>query len=155
MGQRRPIKPDADDRVRASKALELRLSGQTYAAIADEMGYASEAGPRNAVDRLLGRIEAEGVTELRRMEAMKLDVMQRACWNQAVAGDLDAVNTFLKVHAARVKLLGLAAPVQLEVSAAKKTTTELLDDHRNALLARLGERQSGEGAPDEKGIEAR
>lgn len=60
--------------------------------------------------------------------------------------DLDAVNTFLKVHAARVKLLGLAAPAQLEVSAAKKTT-ELLDDYRTALLTGLHERESSEATP--------
>ena len=140
MGQRRPIKPDADDRVRASKALDRRLSGATYAVIAAEMGYASEAGPRNAIDRMLGRIEIEGVAQLRHLEAMKLDAMQAACWEQAVSGDLDAIRTLLQVHAARVKLLGLAAPVQLEVSAPKRSTSEILDDYRDELLRSLADR---------------
>lgn len=115
MTARRPIKPDADDRVRASKALDRRLAGQTYADIAAELGYASEAGPRNAVDRLLKRVEADSVTELRHQESMRLDLLQAACWDQAISGDLDAVKTVLQVHSARVKLLGLAAPVQVDV----------------------------------------
>lgn len=103
------------------------------------MGYASEAGPRNAVDRLLGRIEAEGVTKLREIESMKLDVMQRACWQQAVSGDLDAIMTFLQVHAARVKLLGLAAPQQLVVDVPQRSTSEILEDYKNELLRSLAD----------------
>jgi hypothetical protein len=137
MAQRRPIKPDADDRVRASKALERRLSGATYASIATEMGYASEAGPRNAIDRMLGRIEAEGVAQLRQLESMKLDALQSACWEQAVAGDLDAIKTLLQVHAARVKLLGLAAPVAVDVSMRQRSPGEILEDYKRELLASL------------------
>lgn len=117
MTARRPIKPDADDRVRASKALDRRLAGQTYADIAAELGYASEAGPRNAVDRLLKRVEAEGVTELRHQESLRLDALHGACWDQALAGDLDAIKTVLAIHGARVKLYGLAAPVAVDIKA--------------------------------------
>ena len=115
MVRRRPIKPDADDRVRATKALERRLSGATYATIAAELDYANESGPRNAVDRLLGRVEAEHAAELRRTESLRLDVLQSACWDQAATGDLDAIKTVLQIHDRRVKLLGLAAPVQVDV----------------------------------------
>jgi hypothetical protein len=114
MGYRRN-KPDAPDRVKAGKALDLRLSGMSYADIADRLGYAGESGPRNAVDRLLGRVEADNATELRRLESLKLDVLQAAVWDQAVAGDSDSIKLALAVHDRRVKLLGLAAPVAVDV----------------------------------------
>lgn len=60
-----PVKPDADDRHRAAKALDLRKSGVTYERIAAQLGYSDESGPRKAVDRLLSRIEHEGVLEMR------------------------------------------------------------------------------------------
>jgi hypothetical protein len=116
MGYRRN-KPDAPDRVKAGKALDLRLSGMSYADIADRLGYAGESGPRNAVDRLLGRVEADNATELRRLESLKLDMLQSAVWDQAVAGDSDSIKVALAIHDRRVKLLGIAAPVQLDVRA--------------------------------------
>jgi len=132
MGYRRN-KPDAGDRVKASKALDLRLTGMSYAAIADTMGYASEAGPRTAVDRLLGRVETENAAELRRFESLKLDALQAACWEQAVSGDLDAIKTALAVHDRRVRLLGLAAPTAVDVNLRERTTSEILEDYREAL----------------------
>jgi hypothetical protein len=116
MGYRRN-KPDAADRVKATKALERRLSGATYAVIADELGYSGESGPRNAIDRLLGRVEAEQAAELRALEAARLDAMQAAVWDQAIAGETDSIKVALQIHDRRVKLLGLAAPVQVDVRA--------------------------------------
>jgi hypothetical protein len=65
MGHPPPRKPDVDERVRASQALERRLTGATYQQIATELGYSSEAGPRNAIDRMLTRRESANVAALR------------------------------------------------------------------------------------------
>ncbi|MDP7720757.1 hypothetical protein [Mycobacterium sp. TY814] len=108
-------RPDADERQRAAQALELRTSGLTYAAIAAELKYSDESGPRKAVDRLLSRIECEGAEELRQLEGQRLDAMQRAIWPKACSGDMDAIRTALSIMGRRAKLLGLDAPTRVAV----------------------------------------
>lgn len=108
-------KPDADERQRAARALELRTSGMTYAAVAANLDYSDESGARKAVDRLLSRVEYEGAEELRRLEGQRLDAMQRAIWPQACSGDLDAIRTVLTIMGRRTKLLGLDAPTRVAV----------------------------------------
>lgn len=105
-----------DERVRAQKALELRIAGMTYAAIAESLDYADRSGPRKAVDGLLRKVEHEGVSELRQMEGHRLDRLQRAVWVNAVGGNLDAIKTVLSIMDRRAKLFGLNAPVALHVS---------------------------------------
>lgn len=98
-----------DERARALKALDLRIEGKTWTQIADTLGYADESGARKATARLLNRIEHEKVVELRELESFKLDAMQRAAWNDAVSGDMDAIKVVLQVHDRKVRLFGLAA----------------------------------------------
>jgi predicted N-acetyltransferase YhbS len=116
MGHPPPRKPDADERVRASQALERRLTGATYKQIAAELGYSSEAGPRNAIDRMLTRRESANVAALREVEGDRLDQLMRAHWDAAVSGDVDATKVVLSVIDRRMKLFGLAAPVAVDVS---------------------------------------
>lgn len=111
-----PVKPDADDRDRATKALELRKSGATYERIAAELGYSDESGPRKAVDRLLCRIEHEGVAEMRRLEGQRLDQLQAAHWDAALSGDVDSTKVMLQVIDRRCKLFGLNAPMAVRVA---------------------------------------
>ncbi|MFA4052532.1 helix-turn-helix domain-containing protein [Mycobacteroides chelonae] len=110
-----PDRAEAEERQRAARALDLRTSGMTYAAVAAELGYSDESGPRKAVDRLLSRIEHEGVSELRQLEGQRLDAMQRAIWTQACGGDIDAIKATLNVMARRAKLYGLDAPQRVQV----------------------------------------
>ena len=50
------------------KALELRRAGVTYGAIADRLGYRTEAGARNAVTRALARNPAADAAAVRELE---------------------------------------------------------------------------------------
>lgn len=111
-----PVKPDADDRDRTAKALELRKSGVTYENIAAELGYRDENRPRKAVDRLLGRIEHRGVNEMRWLEVQRLDQLQAAHWDAALRGDVDATKVMLQVIDRRCKLFALNAPMALRVT---------------------------------------
>ncbi|TYQ11601.1 UNVERIFIED_ORG: hypothetical protein L601_001500000150 [Gordonia westfalica J30] len=113
-----PDVPTTDERTRAAAALELRRTGLPYHAIADRLGYADESGARKAVTRLLDRREAEGVAELRAVEGDRLDALQAAAWDAAVAGDLDAIKTVLSVIDRRCRLFGLNAPMPVAVAAA-------------------------------------
>ncbi|BAX97127.1 hypothetical protein MSTE_01810 [Mycobacteroides stephanolepidis] len=112
-----PDRPEAEERQRAAHALDLRTSGMTYAAVAVELGYSDESGPRKAVDRLLSRIEHEGASELRQLEGQRLDAMQRAIWTQACEGDIDSIKAVLSVMARRAKLFGIDAPQRVQVGA--------------------------------------
>lgn len=111
----KPDLPEADERQRAVRALDLRTSGMTYAALAAELGYSDESGPRKAVDRLLSRVEHEGVSEMRQLEGQRLDAMQRAIWPQASGGDIDAIKAALNIMGRRAKLFGLDAPQRMQV----------------------------------------
>lgn len=116
-----------DERARALKALDLRIEGKTWINIADTLGYADESGARKATARLLNRIEHEKVVELRELESLKLDAMQRAAWNEAVSGDLDAIKVVLQVHDRKVRLFGLAAPVAVRVGPEPPTEVEFFE----------------------------
>lgn len=131
-------KPDADQRVRASQALERRLTGATYSQIAAELGYSSEAGPRNAIDRMLTRRETANVAALREVEGDRLDQLMRAHWTAAASGDVEATKVVLSVIDRRMKLFGLAAPMAVDVShdvSGGLAAVALVEDNRRRLLA--------------------
>ena len=97
-----------DEQVRAQAAIELRIAGMTYVAIADRLGWKDESGPRKAVRALLARVDTEHAEELRTIEGARLDGLLGAYWPQALDGDTDAAAVVLKVVAQRIKLYGLA-----------------------------------------------
>ena len=116
-----------DERARALTALDLRIEGKTWSQIADALGYADESGARKATSRLLSRIEHEKVVELRELESLKLDAMQRAAWSEAVSGELDAIKVVLQIHDRKVRLFGLAAPVAVRVGPEPPTDVEFFE----------------------------
>ncbi len=123
--------PQPEDRVRAQKAVDLRLAGLTYAAIAESLDYADESGPRKAVNNLLTKVEHESVAEMRKVEGLRLDRLQRAVWVNAVGGDVDAIKTALQITDRRTRLFGLNAPMALRV------TEEITDEEFAEKMADL------------------
>lgn len=104
-----------DERIRQHRALELRLGGMQYAAIAEALDYADKSGPYRAVASLLDRQESESAAEHRRIEDMRLDALLAKYWPAAMAGDLKAAEFVGKLHDRRVKLHGLSAPTKVLV----------------------------------------
>lgn len=120
---------------RRAKAIQLRLAGMDWVAIATRLGYSNKAAACKDLSRALAANLAEvgrSVEELREVELMRLDRLRIAVWSSAVAGDLRAVDTVLKISDRYVNLLGLAAPAHAEV------TINALDDQILALRAALG-----------------
>ncbi|GJO51402.1 hypothetical protein NJB1604_39400 [Mycobacterium marinum] len=158
MGTHKTHKPHATERIRAAETLRLRLSGMTWEAIAAQLNYRSPGGPRMAVERLLGRIEAEAIGELRKIEGRRLDELQAAVWDKARAGDCDAIRTVLRISERRSKLLGLDAPVTLAVEGITeaefaRAAAELLAVTGDAPLRELAKLPPAPGEPVQDGYD--
>lgn len=117
-------KPDIaqpDERLRQEEALKLRIGGATYARIAEQLGYADHSGARLAVQAVLDRQESESAAELRKIEDARLDLLWLRAFTTAMNGNATAEvrakaeDRALRVHQARVKLHGLAAPQKVHV----------------------------------------
>ncbi|WP_374157430.1 hypothetical protein ACEWX3_19805 [Mycobacterium sp. G7A2] len=107
------MKPDADERQRALKAMELRVQGHPYAQIAAALDYADESGARHAVSRLLARREAESVDEMRAVHGARLEAVLSSFWPATRSGDTDAARVVLRTLDGLAKLYGLNAPTRV------------------------------------------
>ena len=88
----------------------MARAGSTYAEIAKELGYCNSGGAWKLVNRALKASEVEDVEDHRALELARLDRLQSALWDEALAGDLRAVREVLKIVQARTRLLGLERP---------------------------------------------
>lgn len=120
-------------RLRDARALELRLAGMRYKDIAPIIGYAGKQGAYDAVQRAM-KVETEHSAEhrdqYRALEIARLERMILKLW-PAVIGDppnLAAVDRVLKIIAQEARLLGLDAPLQVN----------LANDTRERLTSMLG-----------------
>lgn len=120
-------------------ALELRLKGYSYQDIADEVGYKTKGAAHTAVAGELKAIPREAADQAREAELSRLDQMQKAMVNAAMAGDPMAVDRVLKVIEARSKLLGLYDLADTEDPAQQRTKdalTEFLQQAAQAVAPR-------------------
>jgi hypothetical protein len=95
---------------RKKKALEMRIAGASYEAIAQELGYRSRSGAYQAVMTALKRTLQEPANELRTLEVRRLDEMLADLWGkrkQPLVAD-----RILRIMERRAKLLGLDAPTK-------------------------------------------
>ena len=90
-----------------AEALELRAMGYSYQAIADEVGYGSRGAAHKAVAQELRNIPREAAEQAREMELGRLDDLQMAAMNGAMAGDLFAIDRVVKIIESRARLRGL------------------------------------------------
>ncbi len=99
---------------RRARAVELATQGHTYEVIASEVGYANRGTAYRVVRKALDENVAQAVGEYREVEVARLNALQAALWDRAIAGEVEAVDAVLKIVVARVKLLGLGAARPLE-----------------------------------------
>jgi AraC-like DNA-binding protein len=92
---------------RAARALELRKTGETFATIAQRVGYRSQQAAHDAVRRALDEVLREPAEQLRALELERLEALWRAHYSNALAGDLPALAACLKLMERRARLLGL------------------------------------------------
>lgn len=92
---------------RRARAVELALTGMPYDEIAAAVGYANRGTAWRTVQRALRDRTFKAVDEYREIELNRLDALQSACWERALAGELRAVEAVLRVMEQRSRLLGL------------------------------------------------
>jgi hypothetical protein len=132
---------------RRSQALELRKRGLSYRRIRDAMRLVDGVSPRygesSARDDVFAELtrlrdkNLERAEQLRTLEATRLDALLDAVWEQALSGNLKAVQGVLKISARRARLEGLDMPIKTEISgpdgspikiAPERTATQLYND---------------------------
>ena len=101
---------------RQERCLNLRRQGHTIREIAGLLDVSANTVWRDLKAAItdIPRQEAE---ELRQQEVQRLDNLQRAIWETATSGDLQAVDRCVRIIERRCKLLGLDLPPQMSVSA--------------------------------------
>lgn len=92
---------------RRARAIELRAQGQTYERIAEELGYANRGTVCHIVSDALKARTDEAVDTLRLLEEQRLDALQAALWDKAMAGDVNAAQAAIRIIISRCRLLGL------------------------------------------------
>lgn len=97
---------------RRRESVRLRREGVTLDRIAEELGCSRPAvikHLRAALADLAENTHAETV-EWRAMELERLDALHRAIWEQALSGDLPAVDRVLRIMERRARMLALDGP---------------------------------------------
>lgn len=108
-------------KVKAAKAVELRMEGKGFPEIAKELGYNSRQAAHDAVMRALRETLREPCEELIRLDLERLDALWQIQYLTAQGGDPQAMAACMKIMERRAKLLGLDAPAKQEVQATVTT----------------------------------
>lgn len=119
---------------RAARGWHLRVTGQTWQQIADELGYASQQGAHRAVMRFAGTIPDPRPDDLRAMWRARMEHLWKFAARDAEAGRPGALRAGVAIADRAGKLDGLDAPVRLAVSPDEAHLDELVA----ILLARGG-----------------
>lgn len=98
------------------KALQLRLTGATYQAIADLMEV-SKSTVKRWIDAAIDGVDKENAKALIVLENERLNRAQRAIWPAVINGQLGAVDRLLRIQERRARLNGLDAPQKVDLGA--------------------------------------
>jgi len=114
---RRATPTNAELVAKERQALDLRLAGATFDAIAERLGYADRSGAQRAVERAMTSTLQEPADQLRELQAARLDRLLLAIWPTALDGDAKAIAQARGLIDQLCKLLGLNAPTKVDVDA--------------------------------------
>lgn len=122
--------------------LSMRRSGASYTAIARHFGL-DRTVVAEKIRAELRNIPRDEATELRTLEALKLDQAEVHLQAGVKAGDPRAITTLVRISESRRRLLGLDMPEQHEVRISREEET--LIDQLAAALAERDRREDREG----------
>jgi hypothetical protein len=101
--------------------VQLAADGLSYQAIAEELGYSNKGTVHRLVGNALAKTRTEAVETMQRLEGERLDALQCGLWDKAMAGDVAAGLTVLRIVATRCRLFGLYAAVAEKDAAGPRT----------------------------------
>lgn len=107
---------------RRARAIELRAQGWTYEDIARDLGYANRGTVCHIVSDALRARTDQAVDTLRSLEAQRLDALQVALWDKAMAGDVNAAQAAIRIIVSRCRLLGFYGEGLLDSPEARPRT---------------------------------
>ncbi len=121
---------------RVRKVFELRKSGLSYRAIAEHLGYDIKTVHSDSMKRLK-QINAESnelAIEMRTLEGERLDHMQSVIWGDVLRGDLQAIQTVLRIMDKRAKLFGLDVAITQDITINGQLLGGITEEDRRAIL---------------------
>lgn len=113
-GQSRKVEAE-QRRARRVEVMALRLAGFSLEQIAERFDVTSSQVDAWISDTLAAA-EAPNVAAMRSLENQRLDRAQSAIWSQVVAGNLKAIDTFMRLSQQRSKINGLYAATKIDLS---------------------------------------
>ncbi len=96
--------------INEARALDMRLSGHTYAEIAATIGYKNADNAHAAVQRAIKEIHIEPVIERITMAITRYETMMSALWPRIMEGDPIAIREGRALQDSLNRLEGLNAP---------------------------------------------
>tara|TARA_R110000824_G_scaffold392619_1_gene591138 strand:+ start:74 stop:481 length:408 start_codon:yes stop_codon:yes gene_type:complete len=113
--------------VRQQRALDMRMLGFSYRAIAKDCGVTEGTSYRDVQSAIasLDVIKKDKAERLRDMELMRLDHMTQRLAADVQRGDTKAITTEVRIMDRRAKLLGLDEPTKAEMSGPVKFTLDI------------------------------
>lgn len=123
-------KPTMTPEQRRAAAIELRLGGWTWDKIALRLGYYDRSHASRDARVEIERISAEqrdNALHLRDLIFARYERLIAAHWDVALQGDADAAEAVRKITADQVKLLGLAAPVKVDMGKVRDIFARLVE----------------------------
>lgn len=102
---------------RARQALSLRREGKRYDEIGEALGITA-SGAWRLVQRAYRRAQKQNDSEVefqRKLDLERCDVAISALWPNVLAGKYGAIERLMQVLERRAKLLGLDAPVKVDI----------------------------------------
>lgn len=114
---------------KADAAISMRLSGATWAEIAQVCGYPTPRAALTATEKaLVKRLDDEDKAKLRQLAGARLERLLRSIWNKAIDPNdpeqMSAVQRARELIDRHAKLFGLDAPTEIVVHNPTKTELE-------------------------------
>lgn len=117
---------------RRAQALNLKIAGATYEAIARTLHYASRGNAHRDIHTALAAITKEPAEEYVKLQMARLDEMLLALWPKVRKGDAHAISRALTVMHQQNQLAGVYAPT-------RQTVTIISEDLIDAAIRDLEE----------------
>lgn len=130
---------------RRAQALNLKIAGATYDAIARTLGYANRGNAHRDIHTALAAITKEPAEEYVKLQMARLDEMLLALWPKVRKGDAHAISRALTVMHQQNQLAGVYAPTRQTVTV---ITEDVIDAEIRRLEDELAAREAANAEPD-------